>query len=196
MLAGSDRTFDRFGGSRKLPNVTGMTTTNWTNRLPVPATDIGLGAVLAVALAGPAIAIADSWGGSHWVLGIAGGTMTGLLALFRRRHRVWAAVAGLALAVAATVAAWLAELPAEPGPAMTLALAVLVGSAVRHLPPSPAGGIAAAGLVVVFGAWLAGGFTAVAVLNSVGWFGAVAIGWYLRVLDAAGIRPRHTAGGW
>lgn len=146
--------------------------------------DIGLGVVLVAALAVTAVAIADSWGGVYWVFSGAAGAVVCLIALARRLHRAWTAVGGLVVASAGVLIAWAAELPNEPGPAMALALSVLVGSAVRGLPAVWSGGIAAGGAAVVVGAWLSGGFTTVAVLNTAGWLAAIVAGLSLRLLDA------------
>lgn len=148
-----------------------------------------LAVVLAVTLAGQAVAIAGSWGAGYWVVGVAVGVVAGSLALFRRRHRVWTAAAGLGVATAGIVIARVAELPAEPGPAVALALAVLVGSVIRHVPAAGAGAIAAAGLAVVAGSWVAtlptsAAVPAVVTLNVTGWLAAVAAGLLLRLLDA------------
>ncbi|MEO3811581.1 histidine kinase [Sphaerisporangium sp. B11E5] len=70
---------------------------------------------------------------------------------------------------------------------MTLALSVLVGSAVRVLPVVRAGAIAAAGFGVVVVSGLAAqtpGVPAVLVLSGAGWFGALAVGLNLRLFDA------------
>ncbi|MEV0519560.1 hypothetical protein AB0I64_33755, partial [Nonomuraea sp. NPDC050405] len=125
-------------------------------RLADPATDLagvrrwvveaGLGGLFAGTIVFVAYRIAVSWGGASWWFGAAAGAVVCGLALLRRRHRVRAAVAGLAVAAAAILTARLAHLPAEPSPAMALALAVLTGSAVRALPWRQAGGIAAGGL--------------------------------------------------
>jgi hypothetical protein len=98
------------------------------------AVDAGLGAVSAAALAFTAFAIADTWGGDHWLFGCAAGVVVCLLALTRRHHREWTAVAGLAVAAIAILLAGVAHLPAEPSPALALGLSVLVGSAIRTLP--------------------------------------------------------------
>ncbi|MFI0422241.1 sensor histidine kinase [Spongiactinospora sp. 9N601] len=146
--------------------------------------DIGLGAVFAAALAFQASRIAGSWGGGHWVSGCAAGTVVCVIALARRRERCWAAVAGAAVAVVAILAARLGGLPAEPGPAMALALAVLVGSAVRALPVGQAVAVAGGGLAVAAGALAAFADSAVPVLNALAWVAAV----------AAGLWPRYLAG--
>lgn len=163
-----------------------MTMTNRPTKLLAVATAAGLGVVFVAALALTAVAIADSWGGGYWVFGCAAGVVVCGIALARRYHRGWMAVAGLAVAAAAVLIAWAAELPAEPGPAMAFALSVLVGSAVRGLPLAWAGAIAAGGFAMVVGAWLPGGFTTVALLNTAGWLAAVAIGLSLRVLAPVG----------
>ncbi|PZG49750.1 two-component sensor histidine kinase [Spongiactinospora gelatinilytica] len=146
--------------------------------------DIGLGAVFAAALAFQASRIAESWGGGHWVPGCAAGTAVCVIALARRRERCWAAAAGAAVAVVAILAAGLGGQPAEPGPAMALALAVLVGSAVRALPVGQAVAVAGGGLAVAAGALAAFADSAVPILNALAWVAAV----------AAGMWPRYLAG--
>jgi signal transduction histidine kinase len=151
--------------------------------------DVGLGVVFAAALTFTAYAIADSWGGAYWQFDLAAGVVVCVIALVRRRNRAWAAIAGLAVAAVTILVARAAGLPAEPGPAMALALAVLVGSAVRTLPAQSAGAIAAAGLAVVAGSWAvqlpsASGIPGVATLNAVGWLAALALALALRSLDA------------
>ncbi|MCF6469691.1 sensor histidine kinase [Nonomuraea sp. MG754425] len=144
--------------------------------------DAGLGVVFALVVAFQAYRVAESWGAGYWVFGAAVGASVGLLALLRRRARRWTAVAGLAVAASAVVVALLARLPAEPGPATSLGLAVLVGSAVRTLPAVPAGALAAAGMAVPAGGLLAHPGSAVPVLGGLAWLAAVAIGLASRLL--------------
>ncbi|MEV0148819.1 histidine kinase [Nonomuraea sp. NPDC050733] len=164
-------------------------------RLADPATDLagvrrwvveaGLGGLFAGTIVFVAYRIAVSWGGASWWFGAAAGAVVCGLALLRRRHRVRAAVAGLAVAAAAILTARLAHLPAEPSPAMALALAVLTGSAVRALPWRQAGGIAAGGLAVAPAALASfSGRPAVAVLNGAAWLAAVGLGLGARLLRA------------
>ncbi|MEV7908174.1 metal transporter, partial [Streptomyces anulatus] len=96
--------------------------------------DAGLGVVLAAAVAFQAYRIAGSWGDGYWLFGAAVGASVCALALIRRRDPFRTAVAGLTVAAFAVLATRLVHLPAEPGPAALLGLAVLVGSAVRTLP--------------------------------------------------------------
>ncbi|GAA4981811.1 sensor histidine kinase [Actinopolymorpha pittospori] len=151
------------------------------------ATDIGLGAVFAGALALQASQIAVSWGGDYWLFGCVAGLVVCSVALLRRRHLVGAASVGLVVAVAAVLVGWVADLPHEPGPALALGLAVLVGSAIRALPVRSAVIVAAGGLLVVAAGFLVGlsgsSSAVVAVLNSITWLGSVAAGLYLRLLD-------------
>ncbi|MFG1780521.1 sensor histidine kinase [Micromonospora sp. NPDC049048] len=157
------------------------------DRLAVAAT-VGLAVVFLAGIGIEAVAIAQTWGARYWLAGGTAAVAVCALALVRRRHRAWAAVAGLGIAGLAVVAARVFHLPAEPGPAMALALAVLVGSAVRALPPVPAGALAAGGLAVVCGAYLAarpesGGSSGVVAQNAAAWLGAVTVGLALRLLD-------------
>ncbi|MGW5362545.1 sensor histidine kinase [Actinopolymorpha pittospori] len=151
------------------------------------ATDIGLGAVFAGALALQASQIAVSWGGDYWLFGSVAGLVVCSIALLRRRHRVGAASVGLVVAVAAVLVGWVADLPHEPGPAMALGLAVLVGSAIRALPARSAVMVAAGGFLVVAAGFLVGlsgsASSVVAWLNAITWLGSVAAGLYLRLLD-------------
>ncbi|GAA3730353.1 histidine kinase [Plantactinospora mayteni] len=151
--------------------------------------DAGLGILFVATLVVTATALATSWGGRYWLFDGAAGAVAGGIALARRRHRLWAAVAGLTVAAVAILVARSAGLPAEPGPTTALALSVLVGSAVRTLPSRPAGAIAVGGLAIVLGAQFAfppsgtvvGG---VAGLNVVGWLAALTVGLGLRLLAA------------
>ncbi len=153
------------------------------------AADAGLGAVFAVVLAFWASLIADSWGGGYWRFDCAAGAAVCAIALFRRRDRAWAAVAGLAVAATAVLAARFAGLPAEPGPGMALGLAVLVAAAVRRLPVRTACGVAAGGLAVAVGSLLtahtsAAGVPSVTAMNVAAWAAAVVAGLSPRLLDA------------
>lgn len=150
--------------------------------------NIGLAAVLATAVAGTAVAIAASWGGAYFLPGTLAGTLAGTAALLRLRGRVRAAVAGLAVAAVAVVAAEVAGLPAEPGPATAVALAVLVGSVTRVAPVRVVAAVAVAALAVV----AAGGFTrpgssgafAVTMFGLLAWAGGLLTGGALRLFDA------------
>lgn len=148
--------------------------------------DIGLGTAFAVAIVFQAIALAVSWGGRYWLFDLAAGVVVCTIALTRRRHRVRATVAGLAVAAGTILVARAAELPAEPGPAMALGLAVLMGSAVRTLAVAWAGAASVAGLAVVILSHLAtapSSSGAVAALNGIGWVAALTVGLCLRLFD-------------
>lgn len=165
-----------------------MTRVSIRDRLSGVAATAGLAAVLLAAIGTEAVAIAQTWGARYWLPGGAAAVVVGALALVRRRQRTWTTVAGLGVAGLAVALARLVHLPTEPGPAMALALAVLVGSAVRVLPPVPAAALAAGGLAVVGGAALAArphasGASAVVVMNAVAWLGAIVVGLALRLLD-------------
>ncbi|MFL1377876.1 sensor histidine kinase [Nocardiopsis protaetiae] len=152
------------------------------------AADAALAAVLAAAIAFQAYNVASTWGGGHWWPGAAAGAAVAVIALVRRRGRAVAAVAGLCVAAAAVPVSWWFGLPAEPGPAAALPLAVLTASAVRHLPVRAACAVAAGGLAVVGTAALPelGSSSGMPVvwLNLVLWLGGV----------AAGLGPRLLAG--
>ncbi|MFF0878956.1 sensor histidine kinase [Micromonospora aurantiaca (nom. illeg.)] len=158
-----------------------------TERLTRVAATAGLAVVLLAAIGVQAVAVAASWGLRYWLPGGAAAVVVGVLALVRHRQRVVTATAGLAVAGSAVAAARLFDLPTEPGPALALASAVLVGSAVRALPPLPAGLIAAGGLVVAAGAWAAArpgaGGSGVVALDGLCWLGGVVAGLTLRLLD-------------
>ncbi|NUW41961.1 ATP-binding protein [Nonomuraea rhodomycinica] len=147
--------------------------------------DAGLAAVFALTAGYVAYRIAGSWGGGAWWFGCAAGTVVCVIALLRRGHRARAAAAGLAVAAAAVLTARLAHLPAEPGPAMALALAVLIGSAVRALPRRQAGAVAAGGLAVAVLAFAASAAHAtVAELYGLAWLAATGLALGARLLRA------------
>ncbi|MCO1574169.1 histidine kinase [Crossiella sp. SN42] len=157
--------------------------TTSAQRLAGLMADAALGLALAAALAITAFAIADSWGGGYWVFGCATGLVLGVLALLRRRHLARAAVAGLTVAAIAVLVARLAHLPAEPAPATTLGLSVLIGSAIRTLSIPWASAIAAGGLALFAGSALAPSESTVTMLGVAGWLAALATGLGLRLLD-------------
>ena len=123
----------------------GLTRPIWFGRLA----DVGLAALFAMALAFHAAAIASTWGSGYWVFGAATGAAVCVTALLRRLGLVVAAATGMSLAAASALTAGAFDLPAEPGPAMALALAVLTGSAVRGLPARQACAVAVGGLAVI-----------------------------------------------
>jgi signal transduction histidine kinase len=156
--------------------------------------DVGLAAVLAAVLAAAvaveAVAVAQSWGARYWIAGGVAAVVAGGLALLRRRDRRWTAVAGIGVAGVAIAVSRVAELPAEPGPALALALAVLVGSAVRMLPVGWAAAIAGGGLAVVVASFLTERATssgAAATIAAVVWAGGVATGLAMRVFDTRAV---------
>ncbi|MFF4889236.1 sensor histidine kinase [Micromonospora chersina] len=159
------------------------------DRLAGTAADLGFVVAFLMALGVEAVAIAQTWGARYWLFGGLAAVVVCVLALLRRWHRGWLAVAGLVAAACTMLVARLAHLPAEPGPAMALALAVLVGAALRTLPPVPAGAVAAADLALVVGSQFAtrtspSAITSVAALGGLAWLGAVAVGLSLRLVDA------------
>ena len=163
-----------------------MNTSAGPARATAIAVDAGLAIVLAATLATTARAIQVSWGHGYWQFDCAAGVVASALALGRRFRPAGAAVAGLVVAAAAVLIAARAGLPHEPGPATALALAVLVGSAVRRLPVRRAGAVAGGGLVVVAGSLLAFrpvAFSTVVSMNALGLLAAVAVGSSLRLLD-------------
>ncbi|GII85005.1 hypothetical protein Ssi03_29950 [Sphaerisporangium siamense] len=145
------------------------------------AAEVGLGVAFAGLLAFWAYRVADSWGGGYWPFGCVAGAVVCGLALVRRRGRARAAVAGLAVAATAVLISWSAGLPSEPGPAMALALSVLVASAVGTLPVLTACAVAAGGLAVAASGLLtahpsASPLPPVTVLNGGAWLAGVALG--------------------
>lgn len=143
--------------------------------------DIALGGVLVALLAFSAYQLATVWGSTYWMLDAVAGAVVGVIALLRRRDRWRAPIAGLAVGAISIVSAWLADLPTEPGPAMALALAVLVGSAVARLPRGQATITSAAGLLVAATSLLISHSSGVATMNAIGWAVAVSIGTWLRL---------------
>ncbi len=171
-----------------VPSVSGMKSADGP---AVPASislDVGLAIALAVLLAGTAYLISDSWGGTYWQFGCVAGAVVSVLALSRRLHRAGTAAAGLVVGAAAVLIAQSTDLPREPGPAMTVALAALVGSAVRTLPAPWAAAVPVGGLAIVAGAWAVSEFSLVAAFNAAGWLAAVTAGLYLRLLDGRRFR--------
>ncbi len=146
-----------------------------------------LGIVFTLGIAGTAYMLMDSWAGASWVLTSAVGAVVSALALLRARQPVWTAIAGLAVVACAVGVSASVDLPQEPGPTTALALAVLVGSAIRVLPPARAAGIALASIVVMACAWISGG-GAVVVLAALLCISAIATGLGLRVVDRGGRR--------
>ncbi|RSM36190.1 sensor histidine kinase [Amycolatopsis balhimycina DSM 5908] len=150
------------------------------------ASDAGLGILFLGAIVLQAFALARSWGGASWVPGAIAAAVVCGLAVARRRERTWTAVAGLAVAALAVLLGMLfaGRLPAEPGPATALGLAVLIGSAVRTLAPVRAGLIVGAGLVVIAAQLAAGPTSAVPAIAAATWLAGLAAGLALRLLDA------------
>lgn len=152
------------------------------------AVDFGLGTVFALGIAGTILMLVDSWGGASWTLTTTVSVVVSGLALLRRRHRALTAVAGLAATAVGIGVSAATDLPQEPGPVTALALAVLVGSALRTLPPARACGLALASLAVLAGAWVSGD-GAVLVLATLACAAALALGTGLRALDRDDATP-------
>lgn len=158
---------------------------------PATAANVALGVVFAAALAVGARIVADY--GGDWVFDLAVGTVVCVAALLREHSRTWAAAVGLAVSVAAELAAWHWHLSGQPGGATVLAVVVLIGSAVRVLPVRSAVAVAAGGVVVVVGTverylvFIQNGTPstfAATRLMGLGWGAALGIGLWLRLLDA------------
>ena len=139
-----------------------------------------LGLVLALVLLVETHSLALSH--RDWLLDGLTGLAVGACAVARERDRFLLAAAGLAVAGAAEVAADRCHLPGEPGIAATLALMVLIGSAVRTLPVRPAVTIATAGAAVFAGVIVT--HSDLGSLSGQLWALAVAAGLGQRLLDA------------
>ncbi|WP_235783489.1 metal transporter [Amycolatopsis orientalis] len=120
--------------------------------------NVGLGIVFAAGIVFTAVMLMNSWGGTSWVFGSTVAVVLSGLALLRERQKTLIAGAGVAVAALAVVVSLIAgdSLPKEPSPITGLALAVLVGSAIRTLPSGAAMAIAAGGIAVTVGAWVDG----------------------------------------
>ncbi|MEO3872230.1 histidine kinase [Nonomuraea sp. B12E4] len=140
------------------------------------AVDAGLGVVFAVAVPFQAYQVADVWGAGYWWFGAAVAGSVCALALVRRGSPLWPAVAGLAVAMLAVLVTRLVHLPAEPSPAASLGLAVLVARAVRTLPARGACVVGGAGTAVVVAALLVSPRSPVPVLGGLAWLAGVAAG--------------------
>lgn len=186
--------------TRPTRTVTSVTlSTRWTR--------LAIAAVFAGAIAFQTFAVEVSWG-TAWPFGSVAASAVCVLALLHDRWPVGASALAIAIAAVAILVAREAHLPAEPSPAMTLGLAVLVASALRPSPstlrspsalrPSPstprplptatAAAIAGGGLAVAVGGEIANrtssGGSSVANLAVLGWFAAVATGLALRLSAA------------
>ncbi len=120
--------------------------------------NVGLGIVFAAGIVFTAVMLMNSWGKTSWVFCSLVAVVLSVLALLRERQKTLMAGAGVAVAAVAVVVSLVSgdSLPKEPSPITALALAVLVGSAIRTLPIGPAIAIAAGGIAVNVGAWLDG----------------------------------------
>jgi signal transduction histidine kinase len=144
--------------------------------------------VLALVLAGVLAADTSATAARHanWPFELAVGAVTGVLAVCRGRHRVWAAAAGLLVCGGACVASDLARLPSQPGFAATLGLLVLGAAGIRVAARLPATLIGLAGVVVLVAGRgnLRGEYVvALGFLGVLAWGCALTIGLWLRLLD-------------
>jgi hypothetical protein len=141
----------------------------------------GLGIVSALGIVFTTFMLMDSWGGASWVFGSAVSVVVSGLALMRSRQPLLTAGAALAATALAVMVSLIAgdDLPQEPAPVTALALAVLVGSAIRTLPLGPAAGIAAGAVVVTVLTWTSG-WTGVTNLATMATVAALVMGATLR----------------
>lgn len=156
---------------------------NLLNRLAAwrgTAANTGLGVVFAAMLVKEDHDLAALH--DDWVLDCVVGVIVCTAALSRERSRRWTAAVGLVVSAVAEPGAAMWQLHGQPGFAATLALFVLVGSAVRVLPVRPALAIAAGGAVVAAGAMSS--HPAVVGVLGLGWGAALGFGLWLRILDA------------
>lgn len=133
--------------------------------------------------------LADSWPAGSWYLDAGIAAIVTLCALARRHFPTAAAAAGLGIAATAIGIAFAAELPQEPGPATSLGLGVLLGSAVRRAPTMAALAVSAGGLLLLGGAYTSAaadgsGFTLVIVWLAALLSAGIVTGSTLRMLDA------------
>lgn len=155
--------------------------------------NIGLGGVFALGVAFTAFMLVRSWGGTYWIPPTAVTLVVCALALLRERHRLGTAIAGMIVTAVAVVVSLVADLPQEPSPATALALAVLVGSAIRTLPARPTVAVTAGGAAVVAATWFAGP-TAVTSMATMLVVGGLVAGVLLRVFSPVRRSGAATAG--
>jgi signal transduction histidine kinase len=148
--------------------------------------NVGLGLLLGGVLAADTAVVAARPGDGNWPFELAVGLIVGVIALLRGRGRLLAALAGLAVCLAADVAADAARLPSQPGVAAALGLLVLGAAAVRVAAVRPAALVAVGGVAV-----LVAGRASVrheyilplAFLGLLAWGGALGVGVWLRFVD-------------
>jgi hypothetical protein len=146
--------------------------------------DLGLAIMFVVGIAFTAFMLMTSWGGTSWVFCSAISIAVGGLAVLRERQKLLTTIAGLAVAGVAVAVSLTAgdDLPQEPAPITALALAVLVGSAIRTLPIGQAAAVAVGGVVIVGATWF-DSFSSVTFLATTGMVAALVVGPALRGLD-------------
>lgn len=151
--------------------------------------DLVVGLVLAAVLAADTAVTAarhDDWP-FELAVGAAVCALAVVRGMVRGRGRLLAATAGLVVCGVAGVVDDVARLPSQPGVAATLSLLVLGAGAVRSSAGLPATLVAAAGVVVMVAGRVAlrGEYLmAFAFLSLLAWGAALAIGLWLRLLDA------------
>lgn len=180
--AGPGGTFGRCLRPWRLRSLSGVNVLDRLAEWRGTAANAGLGVVFAAVLATEDYNIAALHG--DWLFDCAVGLVVCTAALLRERSRVWTAAVGLVVSGVAELVAGVWQLRGQPGIAATLALFVLVGSAVRVLPVRPAtaiAAIAAGGAAVAAGAMIS--HPAVTGPLALGWGAAFGVGLWLRILD-------------
>jgi signal transduction histidine kinase len=151
---------------------------------------VGLGLIMAAALAIDVREVAHTTGSNQWPFDLAVGAVICAIALLRGLSRTWAPVTGLVVYASAALAAgqWVLEPLALLGAAL-IGLAVLAASAARSLPPRRAVVIGAAGVIVMAAGGLAhtsyewSGRANLALTDTTLWGCGLALGAWLRYLD-------------
>jgi signal transduction histidine kinase len=150
--------------------------------------EVAIGLVMATVIT--VVALVHARTDPHWPFGLGVGITLCTTALLRRRHRAWAAVAGLVLFAAAGVAGALGGMPPDPlfGGGL-VGLLVLGADAVRTLPPRPAILIGVASVAVIAISETVGdtGYfdnrALHAMSGATAWAAALAVGVWLRYLE-------------
>jgi signal transduction histidine kinase len=143
------------------------------------AVNTALAAMLIAALAVDLQQLGDR--GGNWVFELISGLTVVVLAVLRSRRLLWFAVAGVAVCVAAEIAALIWTMRGQPGPAAYAGLLVLLAASIRSLPARQAAAIAVATALTAAGAMIR--HPDVAVVVGLACCVAAAAGLVLRLLD-------------